>query len=89
MPIVSYFLIMSAMIDFEPTPSVQMRQTDAADIDHIGEIADIELDRAEPAGRRPGVLDRGDDLAEPGLGRGDVDPGFAVAPGLVEELSCA
>ena len=55
------------------------RQPDpAADVDDIGEIADVERHRAGLPRRRPGPFYRGDDPAEPGLDDCGIDPGFAI-----------
>ena len=81
MPIVSYLPIICATIAFEPTPSVHSGQTSyAPDIDHVGEIADRQLHRADP-GFRPCRGDAGDDVAEPLVGLGDIDTGLLVAVG--------
>ncbi len=62
----------------------------AADIDDVGEIADRQLHRAEAAFRPAGRPSRGDavdDVAQPGIGLGDIDAGRFVARGDV--VSCA
>ena len=56
--------------------------TDAADVDDIGEITDIELDLAETARRRPGPLDMPDDSVEPRLRRIGIDAGAPIVLGL-------
>ena len=48
-PIVSYRFISCATMALDPTPSVEIASPIAAEIDDIGEIADIELDAADAA----------------------------------------
>jgi len=59
---------------FEPTPSVEI----AMHVDHVGEIADRQLDRAERARRRPGRGDAAGQARQTLVGRVGVDAGVAV-----------
>ena len=67
------------------------RQADPADVDDIGEIADIQLQGADSAGGRPSLFDARDDFLEGGLRRVCVDPGrfLELIPGFHNDVPVA